>query len=78
MITEHPAGNLLPFQRERSKPTKKRRGEKKRKERKKDAPSLCRRSMLGPASEVFREEGKDMDRRIIEHLQCWIIYVLRV
>lgn len=36
------------------------------------------RSMLGPASEVFTEEGRDMDRRIIEHFQCWIIYVLGV
>lgn len=54
-------------------------GEKKgKKGRKKDAPSLCMRSMLGPASEVFREEGRDMNRRIIEYLQCRIIYMLGV
>lgn len=53
-------------------------GKKGKKERKKDAPNLCMRSMLGPASEVFTEEGRDMDWRIIEHFQCWIIYVLGV
>lgn len=55
VITEHPAGNLLPFQRVRSKPTKKKGkgGWGRRKEGKIDALSLCMRSVLGPTSEVF-------------------------